>query len=212
MRRTPTGGGAEMKTFAITPTWCRVVREEQERASANRGRARRPRGRENAMRKQVGIGAITAAVLLTGVLVGVARGGTGGGSVITEPTTIELHIDVCRHAHHYLLADPDAPKSFVMGQVTLCRSPIFDPDGDRAGTNNVTCTVADATDWICTQIYRLKAGPFTDAGTVVATGHYEDGEGDVLAVTGGTGAYQGVGGYAVQNDGQGVNHTLNLIP
>jgi len=155
-----------------------------------------------------GIGVIVAALLLSGALMGVSYGGGGQITQITEPEVIGLHIDVCRRPHFYLLRND----SKIAGQVTLCRSPILDPDGDRAGTQNVSCTVSDATDWVCTTIYRLKAGPFTEEGTIVAIGHYVDGRGDEFAITGGTGAYQDVGGYAVQGGGPGVNHTLNLIP
>jgi hypothetical protein len=163
-------------------------------------------GRERRMMKKLSVGLLAAALLMSGGLVGVSFGGGGG---ITEPQLIELHINVCRNPYHYLLGDPDAK---IAGQVTVCRSPIFDVDGDRAGTQNVSCTVSDKTDWVCTHLYTLRDGPHTDSGTIVATGEYTDGDGDVFAVTGGTGAYQDVGGYAVQEDGAGINHTLNLIP
>ena len=158
------------------------------------------------MIRKGGIGVIAAAFLLSGALVGVSYGGGGG---ITEPELIELHIDVCQRPHYYLLRNDTT----IAGQVTLCRSPILDAEGDRTGTQNVSCTVSDATDWVCTNLYVLKAGPSTEDGTIVTTGHYTDGDGDVFAITGGTGAYQDVGGYAVQGDERrGVNHTLNLIP
>jgi hypothetical protein len=197
-----------MKTVAITPTWCRVVRSEPLERSSVTGRwARRPEGREGTvMAKKVGIGAIAAALLLSGGLVGVSYGGTGG---IPEPQTIELQIDVCRNPHFFFFGDPEGPKSADVGQVTLCRSPIFDANGDRVGTHNTSCTVSDRTDWICTHTYVLRAGPFTEDGTIIGTGNYTGGDGDEIAITGGTGAYQDVGGYAVQGDG---DHTLNLIP
>ena len=159
--------------------------------------------------KKLSIVVLAATLLMSGTLVGVSYGGGGG---ITEPEVIGLHIDVCRRPYHYVLGDPDAPVAVVVGQVTLCRSPILDAAGDRTGTQNVSCTVSDATDWVCTSIYTLREGPFTDRGTIVATGIYRGGDGDIHAITGGSGAYQDVGGYAVQDDGAGINHTLNLIP
>ena len=155
--------------------------------------------------KKLSVGLLALALLTSGGLVGVSFGGGGG---ITEPQLIELHIDVCNNPQHYLLRNGTP----VAGQLTLCRSPILDVDGDRVGTQNVSCTVSDKTDWVCTNLYTLKDGPHTDSGTIVTTGEYTDGDGDVFAVTGGTGAYQDVGGYAVQEDGGGINHTLNLIP
>jgi hypothetical protein len=157
------------------------------------------------MVRKLSVGLLAAALLMSGGLVGVSFGGGGG---ITEPQLIELHIDVCDSPHYYLLRNGTS----VAGQVTLCRSPISDVDGDRVGTQNVSCTVSDRTDWVCTALYTLKDGPHTGAGTIVTTGQYTDGDGDVFAITGGSGAYQDVGGYAVQRAGAGVNHTLNLIP
>lgn len=157
------------------------------------------------MMKKLSLGLLAVALLTSGGLVGVSFGGGGG---IAEPQLIELHIDVCENPHHYLLRN----HTRVFGQVTLCRSPIFDVDGDRVGSQNASCTVSDKTDWVCTSLYTLKDGPHTDGGTIVTTGQYIDGGGDVFAVTGGSGAYQDVGGYAVQEEGPGVNHTINLIP
>ena len=154
------------------------------------------------MIKKLSVGLLAAALLTSGGLVGVSFGGPG----ITEPQVIELDIDVCGRAYWY----PLSPEERVAGQITVCRSPIFDVDGERVGTHNISCMVSDKTDWVCTNLYTLKDGPHTDAGTIVATGEYVDGDGDVFAVTGGTGAYQGVGGYAVQDQGAGA--TLNLIP
>ena len=58
----------------------------------------------------------------------------------------------------------------------------------------------------------LKAGPHTQPGTVVTTGIYNFG-GETYAVTGGTGAYENVRGYAtmvVVDDREVL--TPNLIP
>ncbi|HET7236112.1 MAG TPA: hypothetical protein VFK59_06735 [Actinomycetota bacterium] len=156
------------------------------------------------MMKRLSVGLLAAGLLTSGGLVGVSFGGPG----ITEAQVIELHIDVCKTPRHYLLRN----HTDVVGQVTLCRSPIFDVDGERVGTNNVSCTVSDKTDWVCTHLYTLDDGPHTESGTIVAMGEYTDGAGDVFAITGGSGAYQGVGGFTVQDEGAGVNHTINLIP
>ncbi|HEY7659711.1 MAG TPA: hypothetical protein VIC58_03850 [Actinomycetota bacterium] len=161
------------------------------------------------MIRKLGVLLVGSAFLMSGALVGVSYGGGGG---IPEAEVIELHIDVCSRPHFFFFDDPDGPESAIVGQVTLCRSPIFDADGNRVGKQNVSCVVSDKTDWLCTNVYTLKEGPFTDGGTIVTTGHYDGGEGDVHAITGGSGAYQDVGGYAVQEGGPGINHTLNLIP
>ena len=60
----------------------------------------------------------------------------------------------------------------------------------------------------------LKAGPYTERGTVVTTGIYGGpADPDVFAVTGGTGAYANVRGYATQEDGPGRDpFILHLTP
>ena len=69
------------------------------------------------------------------------------------------------------------------------------------------------TPWVCTFLLKLKAGPHTERGTVVTTGIYRFSDPSTYAVTGGTGAYENVRGYARME----VVHkrevlTLNLIP
>jgi len=165
------------------------------------------------MMRRLSVGLIAAAMLMSGALVGVSYGGGGG---ITEPQTIELSVDVCGdRCRFYPLRDSDGRQT---GQVTLTKNPLVDADGNRAGTVNVSCTVSDGpggpTDWVCTYIHTLKAGPYTEQGTVVTHGIYTGNDGDVFAVTGGTGAYENVRGYATMNYGQTpeLNYTLTLIP
>jgi Dirigent-like protein len=158
------------------------------------------------------VGVIAAALLLSGALVGVSYGGTGG---ITEPEVIELSLDLCsKTCRGFELQDP----IFGRGTAWIVASDdlLFDVDGTRVGRQSFQCTVSGP--WVCTYVITLKAGPYTEPGTVVTTGIYRFSDPpETLAVTGGTGAYENVRGYATMElVGAGADRhevlTLNLIP
>ena len=160
------------------------------------------------MIRKLSIGAIAASLLLSGAMVGVSYGGGGG---ITEPEVIELDVAFCEPlCRFYSLRDADGERN---GQITSAKQGLFDVDGNKVGTMHGSCVVSDgpggATADICTFVHTLKDGPSTQQGTVVATGIVDFDGNDVLAVTGGTGAYEGVRGSIVL-DADG--YTLNLIP
>lgn len=161
------------------------------------------------MTRKLSIGVLAAALLLSGALVGVSFGGGGG---ITQPEVIELSLTICgrpnctgwelRHA---------AWGRRGGGLVTSARDPLFDVDGTRVGRQSQRCVVG--IEWFCTYIVTLEDGPYTDGGTVVATGIYGFDEGSTLAVTGGTGAYENVRGFATLEDPRGEDAlTLHLTP
>jgi hypothetical protein len=167
------------------------------------------------MTKKVAVAVIAAALLLSGGLVGVSFGGT---AAITEPKVIELSLDLCGDScRGFELQDP------VFGRrgtawIVLSKDPLFDVDGNKVGQQSEQCTVSGGTPWVCTYVLALKAGPHTEPGTVVLTGIYRFSDPpEELAVTGGTGAYENVRGYATQEVvGTGADRhevlTLNLIP
>ncbi len=115
-----------------------------------------------------------------------------------------------RKSAHFPLRDYEGKGG---GQITSIKTPLFDVDGNEVGRQHIACTVTDQTSWVCTSVSTIKDGPSTDKGTVVATGIYR-GTLSTLAVTGGTGAYDNVRGYATQTQatGENYNYTLNLIP
>ena len=159
--------------------------------------------------RKLSVGLIATALLLSGALVGVSYGGEGG---ITEPEVIELSTAVCGTpgwCRHFPMVDWDGRQT---GQVSIIRNPIYDADGKKVGTVNVWCSVGLGTDWVCTYVHTLKAGAYTAVGTIVTTGIYTGNDGDVFAVTGGTGAYDNVRGHATMNYSGELNYTLNLIP
>jgi hypothetical protein len=167
------------------------------------------------MMRKVSVGVIASALLVSGGLVGVSFAGAGG---ITEPQVIELSLDLCGDScRGFELQDP------ILGRrgtawIVVSDDPLFDVDGTRVGHQSEQCTVSygrndkGGTPWLCTNVITLKAAPHTEPGTVVTTGIYKFG-GETYAVTGGTGAYGNVRGYAtmvVVDDREVL--TLNLIP
>jgi hypothetical protein len=168
------------------------------------------------MARKLSVAVLTAALLMSGGLVGVSF---GNRATITEPQVIELKIDPCSvRCRFYPLVDGDDHQT---GQVTLSRNPVFDADGAKVGTFDFSCHVSDrprggaATGFLCTNVLTLQGGAHTEAGTIVEVGLFVDGENDVFPIVGGSGAYENVGGYAVQGDtaaGPGLNYTLHLVP
>jgi hypothetical protein len=166
------------------------------------------------MTKKLIVGALAAALLTSGALVGVSFGGGGG---ITQPTVIELSLDLCGDAcRGFELRDPAFGKRGT-ALITLSEDLLFDVDGNEVGYQSNHCTTSGGrgggTPWVCTLLLKLKAGPHTERGTVVITGIYRFSDPSTYAVTGGTGAYENVRGYARME----VVHkrevlTLNLIP
>ena len=167
------------------------------------------------MMRKVTVGVIATALLMSGATVGVSFAGAGG---ITEPQVIELSLDLCGNScRGFELQDP------ILGRrgtawIVVSDDSLFDVDGTRVGHQSEQCTVSygrndkGGTPWLCTYVITLKAGPHTEPGTVVTTGIYHFG-GETYAVTGGTGAYENVRGYAtmvVVDDREVL--TLNLIP
>jgi hypothetical protein len=96
-------------------------------------------------------------------------------------------------------------------QVTEKDMPLFDADGNRIGRQLISCTVTDRTGWNCTLISKIRDGKYTDKGQIVVIGTKHPSDIHTLSVVGGTGAYEGVGGHAIQvgQDGR-VTYTLHL--
>ena len=129
-----------------------------------------------------------------------------------SPRILELRFNVCSNdgpCRYYRFRDTDGIKT---GQITVLKHPLFDADEDVVGHVNTFCFVSDGpggkTNWLCTYVHTLNATATTEHGTVVTTGNWDSGR--PFAVTGGTGAYVNVRGYA-QLGNQG-RYTLHLIP
>ena len=169
------------------------------------------------MNRKIAIGVLAGALLMSGLFVGVSYGGSPS---TTEPTMLKLgwHTGGKRtHIRIYPLrqAEGYAPTGPVTGQVTAKKLPLFDVDGNSVGTQYIDCMATVDTSWVCTLVSVLKDGPYTDKGTVVVTGVSKH-RGDFVSrmtVTGGTGAYNNVGGHVIAEGVDGhVTYTLFLVP
>lgn len=166
------------------------------------------------MSKRLSVTVLAAALLMSGALVGVAFGGSGG---ITKPEVIELDLWACGDqgpCDLFELVDTGAPST---GNVLLSKNPLYDLDGNKIGNVNLSCLFAEAsrasgsTDWVCTYVHTLRESPTTARGTVVATGIYTFDDVMRFAVTGGTGAYVNARGHTTINVPEDTL-TLSLIP
>jgi hypothetical protein len=156
--------------------------------------------------------AIFTVVLLTGAIL--VRDAVAGGGGITEPQVIELVASGCStndndpatECRVFPLRDSDGKLS---GDIARFRVDMTDGDGNPVGRSYAECTAAKKTGSICTLVLSLKDGPYTDVGTIVATGTGLP----PSAVTGGSGAYLNVGGEITGEDqSDGFHLFVNLIP
>jgi hypothetical protein len=172
------------------------------------------------MTKRLTSAVIATALLMSGAVVGVEHAGGSGSTqpaVLEEPTVIELEWHTGgrdSYIYIYPLWDSAGKRS---GQVTTKRLALFDVDGNEVGREYIDCMATSHTGWVCTLVSVLKDGPYTDKGTVVATGvsKHRPGKPNIstMAVTGGTGAYSNVSGQVIQEGVDGhITYTLYLMP
>lgn len=165
------------------------------------------------MQRRLGIGALSAALLLSGLWVGVSHGGNGG---IAEPQAIELNTGHCGGPNTRCRFYGLRTGGTVDGQILTVNGPSIDVDGTVVGRLRETCTYVGWDTNVCTQVFSLKAGPRTERGSIVTTGvlgEWVEGLNGRFAVTGGTGAYVNVRGHAEKvYDGKDFVFTLHLIP
>ena len=180
------------------------------------------------MFRKLSFGMIVAAFLMSGTLVGVGYAGRGGSTrpaVLEEPTVIELEWRTGAedsHIRFFPLSEDEPGGEFVAegpatGQITTKKLTLFDVDGNEVGRQFIECMVGPDTPWICTLVSNLKDGPYTDRGSIVATGYskhsYDKPNISSIPITGGSGAYSNAGGYVIQEGVDGkVTYTLYIVP
>jgi hypothetical protein len=156
------------------------------------------------MRTKLSVAVLAAALLLSGMLVGVSYGGSQ--ERITSPEVLELKFKAV-NVEFFALDDFDGEQR---GQLTWLKRSLWDTDGNQVGVQRIECVATVDHGWICTIVSTIKDGAHTDKGTIVATGTYSGfADYSTFAVTGGTGAYSGVGGHVRQ---EGHRYTLYLVP
>jgi hypothetical protein len=165
------------------------------------------------MQRKFGVAALSGALLLSGLWVGVSYGGNGG---IAEPKLIELNAGHCGGPQTRCRFYGLRTEGKVDGQILTVQGPSTDVDGTAVGRFRETCTYVGGTSNVCTQVFTLKPGPHTERGSIVTTGvlgEWVEGLNGTFAVTGGTGAYVNVRGHAEKvYDGRDFIFTLHLIP
>ncbi|HEX6843658.1 MAG TPA: hypothetical protein VF235_00950 [Actinomycetota bacterium] len=144
------------------------------------------------MDRRLSIGVLAAALLLSGLFVGVSY---GGPSDLGAPQTIVLY------------------EGDILGQAGRhTKVQLEDGDGQVVGSIVWGCSNT-AVSWTCTNVLVVKPGSSIPTGTIVISGIFRGFNGERLAVVGGTGAYRNVGGVdtlSVTDDG--FTHTLSLVP
>jgi Dirigent-like protein len=129
------------------------------------------------IRRNISIGVLVAALLASGLFVGVSSGSTGS-------TTVRLTFGELVAEYAYPLRDSQGVRS---AELETYRGLILDEGGTRVG--------AHRSGWWCTHLLSLHPGAFTGEGTVVVTGLFKGFSGEQMAIVGGTGAYAGANGY-----------------
>jgi hypothetical protein len=148
------------------------------------------------MGRKLSVGILAASLLMSGLLVGVSFGSPTG---IAEPRVITLYA-----------GDGLGPEvSEGIDSQLGCQA--LDADDDVVGAMRWNVS-GEGANWHATIVYVIKDAEL-GRGTIVATGIFRGFNGERLAVTGGTGAYENVRGsvqLTVEQDT--FTHTLHLIP
>jgi hypothetical protein len=159
------------------------------------------------MMRKVSIPVLVAALLMSGALVGVSFGAEE--AAITQPEVIELEFSLCENpgvCRAWRQRDFDGRNA---GQISTFKVPLVDPDGNEVGRMRVACVgpsvgEGGAVPAVCTYVHRLPGGLVMTIGDQPFGDHR-------YAVTGGTGAYENVRGYA-QLGGPDGFYVLYLTP
>ena len=160
------------------------------------------------------VGLLVAGLLLFGSAVGVSFGGT---SRISDPVDFELTSKGLDGPgavfNQYPLRDTQGRRTGFVGTAKI---PNYeDAEGNRVAEDRISCTDTDHVGVICTHVWSIDAGPYTERGTVTLSGIFRSldaGTVNHYAVTGGTGAYQNARGYVTEKVGRDWVVTFHLLP
>jgi hypothetical protein len=143
-------------------------------------------------------------------LIGALVWGTATGSAITNGQTFRLHERDTGNAFLDL-----GTKGPSIGDELVGASALTDTAGHAAGTDNFVCTTVTSSDTVfqCTVVYALARGRITAQGQATITGTHPLFD-ELVAVTGGTRAYQNVRGQVriLQSSQTHAELTFNLLP
>jgi hypothetical protein len=156
--------------------------------------------------RKAAVGVLASALVVSGLLMGVSYGSAG----ITVPTEIQVFIEGDARIHEYPLRDTDGDRSGLIGTY---RDRSVDVDGDPMGNVRVSCLYSSGVLAQCEGVATLPDGAYSDAGTITFSGNFKGFNDEVLAVTGGTGAYENARGTVTNTViGDHLVRVFNLLP
>ena len=136
---------------------------------------------------------------------------SSGSAKVTLPTELDLIAVHCGAAHTRCTFNNTGSPNSSAGDVWVFRVPLLDRTGARVGTHEASCNPVNEDRAVCTAVETLSDGTITEQGIFLPNS-----EGDLLAtfaVTGGTGAYEGVSGFTEFSfDGTDYPNTIHLTP
>jgi hypothetical protein len=129
----------------------------------------------------------------------------------TLPAELDLVAVHCGAAHTQCTFNNTGSPNTSAGDVWVFRVPLLDQAGSKVGTHEASCHPLNENRAICDIVESLTDGTIAEQGIFLPNS-----TSDLLgtfAVTGGTGAYEGVGGYAeFRFDGTDYPNTIHLTP
>ena len=157
---------------------------------------------------KVGVAVLAAALLVSGMLMGAAY---GAGAGITEPQVIALTLGSEGGAGRGFSIEDETGRR--TGHLDVLRETLLDAEGNQVGDLRSMFLSAKRVTWQDVAVLTLIDGPNTDEGTVTFMGTFDGFNGESMAVTGGTGAYENVRGTVTLSviDDE-FTYTLHLIP
>ena len=102
------------------------------------------------MTRKLSVGALAAALLLSGALVGVSYGGNDERSAaMRQPTVLEFKWNTRAEGSEVRFFRLRQYDRKCCGQVTEKDMPLMDLDGNVVGRQHISCTASDWTTWFC---------------------------------------------------------------
>jgi hypothetical protein len=146
-------------------------------------------------------------IAATAALVVLAASGVSAGTTRAKvPTTLDLVAVACGAPHTRCAFINTGSSKSPVGDVWTFRVPLLNRVGKRVGTHEATCNPVNQSRAVCAVIESLPSGTITEQGIFRPNANAS-----FFAITGGTGAYEGVGGYArFSFDGTTYPDTLHL--
>ena len=135
---------------------------------------------------------------------------SAGSAKTASPAELDLVAVHCGAPHTQCTANNTGSPHSSAGDVWVFRVPLLDETGTKIGWHEATCNPVNENRAVCSIIETLSDGTITEQGIFQFN---SKGLLGTFAVTGGTGAYEGVSGYAEFGfDGTDYPNTIHLTP